>query len=237
MHCIGADCPHQQGCHLVWLWWGSSRIHNGRRVLSLGCSPSFCPGVDSGWGLGSGFGDLRYHRWVACSLLACLLCCIFLATSLSIVTLSCSCLLHGNCGGGSRSRGWCLGGGTPAACGALVGSHAKLTQRCLICAPGGAAHGKSMPVGFDVRRVQASEHIKFPLPLRKTRAGMVVSSNFANRALSCGPATASCGMAVQYGILSKYCLVSSAEAHLETKTMVALLRRCSSAMRDCRTGP
>ena len=180
--------------------------------------------------------------------------CVPSVTSLSIITLSCHVLsspFPAKCGGGPRSRGWwprlaagCLRdaggrlcGGTSAACVALEDSCANLTCGDLAGGSTVVAQGKLMPVGSAMRQMQGSWHIKFPLPSRSRRAGMVARSNFADSPAPRCPAAASCGMAIQYGILPKYCFVSSAEAHLEMKTTVASLRQPSSAMRDCRNGP
>jgi hypothetical protein len=176
------------------------------------------------------------------------------ATSLSIVTLSCHVLASPfpmKHGGGPQSGGWrlrlapdCLRGvggrlrgGTSAARGALKDSRANLTFGDLAGGSAVVAQGKLMPVGSTLRQVQASRHIKFPLPSISTRAGMVVRSKKLNSPAPRCPAAVSCGMAVQFGILSKYWFVSSAEAHLEMKTTVASLHQPSSAMRDCRNGP
>ena len=193
-------------------------------------------------------------RVLACAVWAWSSRCILSATSLSIVTLSCHVLASPfpvKHGGGPRSGGWrlrlapdCLrgaggrlSGGTSAACGALEDSHANLTFGDFAGGSAVLAQGKLMPVGFALRRMRASRHIKFPFPSRSTRAGMVVRSKNLNSPVPCCPAAASCGMAIQYGILSKYWFVSSAEAHLEMKTTVALLCQPSSAMRECRNGP
>ena len=253
-HCTRADCRHQPGCYPVWLWRGSPRVNNVWGVLALGYLSTPCLGVDSGWDLGPVVRDRCHPPWAG-------LCHQDLATPLLpvrdllvTVTLSCHVLASPfpmKRGGGPPSGGWrlrlapdCLrgaggrlSGGASATRGALKDSRANFTVGDLAGGSANVAQGKLMPTRSAMRRVQASWHIKFPLPSRSTRAGTVVSSKFWNSPAPCCPATASCGMAVQYGILSKYWVVSSAEAHLEMKTTVALLCRSSSAMRDCRNGP
>ena len=171
-------------------------------------------------------------------------------TSLSTVTLSCHVLASPfpvKRGGRPRSGDWrlrlapdCLRGAggrlSGEARGARKDSRANFTVGDLAGGSAFVAQGKMMPVGSAMKWVRASQHITFPLPSRSTRAGTVVSSKFLNSPAPRCPAAASCGMAVQYGILSKYWVVSSAETHLEMKTTVVLLCRSSSAMRDCRNG-
>ena len=120
-------------------------------------------------------------RVLACAVWAWSSRCILSATSLSIVTLSCHVLASPfpvKHGGGPRSGGWrlrlapdCLrgaggrlSGGTSAARGALKDSRANFTVGDLAGGSAVVAQGKLMPVGSAMRRVQASRHIKFPLP-------------------------------------------------------------------------
>ncbi len=124
------------------------------------------------------------------------------ARSWSITTLSChaiSCLSSvklGGCppsGGGGRSgrralsgtappllcRGVAggLGARSPAALGPMDGPIANLTVGFVRLLPAGAGQGNPRPAGSAAKRMRASVHMTWPLPSRRTRAGMVDTPN------------------------------------------------------------
>ncbi len=96
--------------------------------------------------------------------------------------------------------GW-LGAQSLIALGALPGPTAKSTVGVRRLAPAGAHHRNPRPVGSAAWRMQASVHIIQLSPSRRTRAGMVVMPNLANRAFPRDPAIVACGIAIQLGIL------------------------------------
>jgi hypothetical protein len=83
----------------------------------------------------------------------------------------------------------------------LYGAHRKVN--CRVQAPGSRWGLPREPEtgGSTARRTRASVHMTRPLLSRRTRAGMVVTLNFANRAFPQGPATVACGIAVHIGIV------------------------------------
>jgi hypothetical protein len=66
---------------------------------------------------------------------------------------------------------------------------------------------------------------------------MVVSPNRQNREVPRFPITASCGIAIQNGIASKYLILSNLEAHFETNTMAKSFQLCHNALNIVRNGP
>ena len=147
------------------------------------------------------------------------------ARSWSITTFPChaiSCLSSvklGGCppsGGGGRSGRRALRGTTPTflcrgiagglgarfptALGPMDGPIANLTAGFVRLLTAGAGQGNPRPDGSAARRMRASEHMTWPLPSRRTRAGMVDTPNRVTNALPSLPAAVACGTAVHLGI-------------------------------------
>ena len=77
-------------------------------------------------------------------------------------------------------------------------------------------HGKRLPVGSPTSRCRASLQMTDPVPLRMTKAGMVVIPNRDMRSWPQGPMETSCATADQ-GIVAKYVKEASSDRHRETR--------------------
>ncbi len=84
------------------------------------------------------------------------------------------------------------------------------------------AHGKPFPVGSALSLFCPSAHMVFPLLSRRTSTGIFVTLYFCLSAALRTPAASSYSMAAQcgHGIFAKYCLVSSADQHPDTRILV-----------------
>jgi hypothetical protein len=93
-----------------------------------------------------------------------------------------------------------LGARSPAAIGPPDGPIANLTVGFFRLLPAGAGQGNPRPDGSAARRMRASVHMIWPLPSRRTRAGMVDTPKRVTNALPSLPAAVACGTAVHLGI-------------------------------------